>query len=230
MTSASYGGRSRKGYLDIPSLELTSLFLHTLCFPVRSKTCLPCALVGSHEKSLPSRHTPVPDLGTYHGYTASCPRFDPHTHEERSSCSSGNRVVWLRCDGAATKKNLQRWPSSEAKGPLRRGTQMLGGEPLKGSQGKMRRGTTKRHSGSNKDAHHQCEEAPHAHMPRNSSSAHKAARLNAGARREMCDWSTVCAYCWGLMQTRGPTDNPPEAFALSNTAGGRPRICNSKLA
>ncbi|KAH6694727.1 hypothetical protein EV126DRAFT_444521 [Verticillium dahliae] len=160
--------------------NFTSLFLHDLCFLVGSKTCLPCALIGSHEKSLPSRRIPVPDL--------------------------------------------------EAKGPPRRGTRVLGGEELQGSQGKMRRGTTKRHTASNKNAHHQCEEAPQAHMPRDSSSAHEAARLNAGTRREMCDWSTVCAHCWSLMQAHGPTDSSPEAFALSHTAGGRPRICNSKLA
>ncbi|CRK39089.1 hypothetical protein BN1723_000644 [Verticillium longisporum] len=143
-----------------------------------------------------------------------------HTHTKRGAAAapeSGSSV----CDA---------WPSSEAKGPPRRGTRVLGGEELQGSQGKMRRGTTKRYTASNKNAHHHCEEAPQAHMPRDSSSAHKAARLNAGARHEMCDWSTVCAHCWSLMQAHGPTDSPPEAFALSHTAGGRPRICNSKLA
>ncbi|KAG7148785.1 hypothetical protein HYQ46_002333 [Verticillium longisporum] len=73
----------------------------------------------------------------------------------------------------------------------------------------MRRGTTKRHTASNKNAHHHCEEAPQAHMPRDSSSAHKAARLNAGTRR-------ICplAYC------RWKTPDMQQQACLGKTLGG----------
>ncbi|KAG7111596.1 hypothetical protein HYQ44_009791 [Verticillium longisporum] len=55
-------------------------------------------------------------------------------------------------------------------------------------------------------------------MPRDSSSAHKAARLNAGARHEMCDWSTVCIcpleYC------RWKTPDMQQQACLGKTLGG----------
>ncbi|CRK30495.1 hypothetical protein BN1708_005152 [Verticillium longisporum] len=103
-----------------------------------------------------------------------------HTHTKRGAAAapeSGSSV----CDA---------WPSSEAKGPPRRGTRVLGGEELQGSQGKMRRGTTKRYTASNKNAHHHCEEAPQAHMPRDSSSAVRGAACSRGtgsrARKKYC--------------------------------------------